>query len=769
MACADTLLARGVPENKLLLLRLGVNMSQFGQLDQARARAALGWSNGFYALHAGTIGMTQDWDSLLDAAESLRAYPDVRFMLAGDGAERPRLEGEVQRRGLTNVTFLGMQPVERLSTMISASDVSLMNFRKLDFFAGTLPTRMYEAMASGRPFLLTADGLARKLAIDEAQAGLYVEPGNAQALAQAILHLRSHPELARQLGARGHAYADATFNRAQTVAHLSAHINALVESNAKRKPAQVSSVAVVRASDRQSGPSGRCTRSRESPTRLRRGLASEVRGAMSKPVDLASPGSVRADAAAEPTSYRTLHWRVGERRKLLVLGDVLATMLAVLAALRIWAFAAHEQFTQQYLLREWHWFVILPALWLLLAAINDYYNLRVTARLQSSLLCLARITLELLVIYVAIFFLSPPHSLPHLFVAYYAGLSLILISLWRSVRVLLSRVVGHRRRAVIVGSGSAVETMWHSMVEEAHAEYDVVGCITSLASWRPANPALKLLGGSTDLLDVVRTQGISEVIVAYGDEAPPELFQQVISCYTRGVVVVPMSDLFEQITGRVPIEHVDERLWALVLPLEGYRISFHLYLLAKRAIDVFFALVGLILFLPFLPLVALLIKIDSRGPLLYRQERVGRGGRIFHVLKFRSMVVNAEQGIGPQWAKSRDPRITRAGAILRKTRLDEVPQLLNILKGDMSFVGPRPERPSFVDMLSKEIPFYRSRLVIKPGLTGWAQVRYRYSNTTEDQLRKLQYDLYYIRHQSILLDLLIIGKTFGTVVSMKGM
>jgi exopolysaccharide biosynthesis polyprenyl glycosylphosphotransferase len=489
---------------------------------------------------------------------------------------------------------------------------------------------------------------------------------------------------------------------------------------------------------------------------------------VAKPADIAASAPSSADASAEIASHRTLHWRVGERRKLLVLGDVVATLLAVLAALRIWAFAAHEHFTEQYLVRQWHWFVILPALWLLLASVNDYYNLRITARLQSSLLCLARITLELLVIYVAIFFLSPPHSLPHLFVAYYAGLSLILISAWRSLRVLLSRVVGHRRRAVIVGAGSAVESMWHTMVEEAHAEYEVVGCISTLATWRPANPALKLLGGSNDLVSAVRTYGVSEVVVAYGDEAPPELFQQVISCYTGGIVVVPMPDLFEQITGRVPIEHVDERLWALVLPLEGYRLTFHLYLVVKRTIDILFALVGLAVFAILLPMLALLIKVDSRGPVFYAQERVGRGGRIFRVLKFRSMVVNAEKGTGPQWAQSRDPRVTRVGSLLRKTRLDEAPQLLNILKGDMSFVGPRPERPAFVDTLSREIPFYRSRLVIKPGLTGWAQVRYRYGNTTEDQLRKLQYDLYYIRHQSILLDLLIIGKTFGTVVSMKG-
>ena len=363
---------------------------------------------------------------------------------------------------------------------------------------------------------------------------------------------------------------------------------------------------------------------------------------MTKPVPMTTTTSGVESIAADPAMFKTLHWRAGERRKLLVLGDVCVTELSVLAALRVWAFVAHDRFNQAYVLREKMWFVILPLLWLILAGINDYYNLRVTASIQSSSLRLARINVELLVAYLAIFFLSPPHALPHLFVVYYAAISLVLISLWRTVRVGLIRVTGFRRRAVIVGAGSAVESMWHTMTEEAHADYEVVGCISSADGWRPADPALKVLGGSNDLMRVVRARSISEIVIAYGDEAPPALFQQVIACYTKGIVLVPMSDLFEQITGRVPIEHVDERLWAHVLPLEGYRLTYHIYLLAKRAMDVCFALIGLLLFLPFLPFLALLIKLDSRGPVFYRQERVGRGGRIFGVIKFRSMVLDAE-------------------------------------------------------------------------------------------------------------------------------
>jgi glycosyltransferase involved in cell wall biosynthesis len=181
---------------------------------------------------------------LIEAADRLRGYPDVHFVLAGDGADRARLESEVQRRGLTNVAFLGMQPLDRLTTLLSAADVSLINLRKNDFFAGSMPTRMYEAMASGRPILLAAGGLTRRLAIEEAQAGLYVEPGNPQALAEAILQLRSDPERARQLGAQGRAYADTTFNRLHTVEQLSAHVGAMIADKGHRSPAEIPSVAL---------------------------------------------------------------------------------------------------------------------------------------------------------------------------------------------------------------------------------------------------------------------------------------------------------------------------------------------------------------------------------------------------------------------------------------------------------------------------------------------------------------------------------------------
>src|SRR5262249_38829586 len=211
-----------------------------------------------------------------------------------------------------------------------------------------------------------------------------------------------------------------------------------------------------------------------------------------------------------------------------------------------------------------------------------------------------------------------------------------------------------------------------------------------------------------------------------------------------------------------------EHLWVLVLPGEPRGLRYFIYNVAKRLMDICFACVGLLLFAPILPFLAVAIKIDSRGSIFYTQDRMGLGGRTFQLIKLRSMVAEAERDTGPRWAQTHDPRVTRVGLFLRRSRLDEIPQLLNVLKGEMSLVGPRPERPVFVDALAEQIPYYRSRLAVKPGLTGWAQVRYRYANTVEDTLRKLQFDLYYVRHQSLTLDLVIMVRTISIMLTFQG-
>jgi exopolysaccharide biosynthesis polyprenyl glycosylphosphotransferase len=225
-----------------------------------------------------------------------------------------------------------------------------------------------------------------------------------------------------------------------------------------------------------------------------------------------------------------------------------------------------------------------------------------------------------------------------------------------------------------------------------------------------------------------------------------------------------MPDLYDKLSRRIPIQHIDPA-WALnVIEKLPSRLS----LSCKRLMDLALAGFGLLVLAPFLPLVALAIRLDSPGPIFYRQIRSGRAGRPFTILKFRTMVTDAEKDGRARWASEDDPRITRVGRFLRKTRVDELPQLHNVLRGEMSIVGPRPERPEFIEQLEQDIPFYRTRLMVKPGLTGWAQIHYRYGSSVEDALIKLQYDFHYLRYWSLWLDLYVIFRTFGVAFRFQG-
>jgi exopolysaccharide biosynthesis polyprenyl glycosylphosphotransferase len=268
------------------------------------------------------------------------------------------------------------------------------------------------------------------------------------------------------------------------------------------------------------------------------------------------------------------------------------------------------------------------------------------------------------------------------------------------------------------------------------------------------------------LRDLALQLQIHEVVVAIDHTVEKDLFHQLAECQAHGIRVSLMPDLYEQLCRKVPIEHIDPA-WVLHV-LQGRRVFSRFQLGLKRLLDLALGFAGLIMLALALPIVALVIRLDSAGPIFYRQVRSGRAGKLFRVVKFRTMDTNAEKDGRARWAAKDDPRITRVGRFLRKSRLDELPQVLNVLNGEMSFVGPRPERPEFIGGLEQEIPFYRIRLMVKPGLTGWAQTQYGYGNTTDDALVKLQYDFYYLRNWSLWLDLYIIVRTFWVVFKLKG-
>jgi sugar transferase (PEP-CTERM system associated) len=341
----------------------------------------------------------------------------------------------------------------------------------------------------------------------------------------------------------------------------------------------------------------------------------------------------------------------------------------------------------------------------------------------------------------------------------------LVLAVWHfSVRMYFG---GSRRRSkiLIMGTGPLARSLAREILR--HREYGLSVCgfvddDPSLVGVSIVNP--KVLGISKEVRRVVENNSVDEVVVELQDRRGRLPVDELLELKMHGVRVQEATSLYERVTGKIAIENLKPS-WMLFG--DGFEVS-RLVLIGQQIISFSVSLVALLMFLPFLPLIALLIKLDSPGPVFFRQERVGRDNKVFTLWKFRSMRKDAEKNTGPVWAKAQDSRVTRVGKYLRRTRLDEFPQLFNVLKGDMSLVGPRPERPKFVDELSNTIPFYDLRHSMKPGVTGWAQINYGYGNSVEDSVEKLQYDLFYIKNASLALDLLVILHTIKTMLVRKG-
>jgi sugar transferase (PEP-CTERM system associated) len=272
-----------------------------------------------------------------------------------------------------------------------------------------------------------------------------------------------------------------------------------------------------------------------------------------------------------------------------------------------------------------------------------------------------------------------------------------------------------------------------------------------------------IIGDYSEILSLCQEGNINRIIVALDERRGNFPTEQLLLCRLKGIRVDDGMTFTEDLEGKLSVENLYPSSIIFSNGFKSSAISKKL----KRYFDVFVSVIGLILSFPLSLITAIGIKIDSKGPILYKQERVGEDGKVFHLLKFRSMCRDAEEN-GPVWAKKKDERVTRVGRVIRKLRVDEIPQMFNVLKGEMSFVGPRPERPFFVEGLKRDIPFYSQRHAVKPGITGWAQIRYSYGASKEDALEKLKYDLYYIKHMSPLFDLMIILETAKIVLLGKG-
>ena len=363
-------------------------------------------------------------------------------------------------------------------------------------------------------------------------------------------------------------------------------------------------------------------------------------------------------------------------------------------------------------------------------------------------------------------------------IVFYLWPSLII---WRSimspaiviafVAIVFSRLIAQksfsldvlRRRVLVIGVGSKAEGIYQLESTGQAFGFTCIG-FYDVQNEAKRVPASWIIDNEEPLLDVVKRVKADEIVVAADDRRGRLQLEALWECRQRGVSVVDYLTFYERETGSVDLDavHLD---WFLFSP--GFSNGW-MHRAMKRGLDICVSLFLLALFLPLILVTALLIRLESRGPVVFRQTRVGSQGRPFTLLKFRSMEAAAEVNGSPKWAAANDPRVTKVGAVIRKLRIDELPQIVNVLKGDMSFVGPRPERPFFVEKLAQEIPFYQERHRVKPGITGWAQVNFHYGASIDDARKKHRYDLYYIRHSSVLLDIMIILQTIRVVLWPEG-
>jgi len=340
----------------------------------------------------------------------------------------------------------------------------------------------------------------------------------------------------------------------------------------------------------------------------------------------------------------------------------------------------------------------------------------------------------------------------------------LLILLGRLSLEWVNRWTTAGERILVVGNGSMSISLVKEICMRSDLPIRLLGVVTE-PEFLESIPDITQLGPLDDLENIIKQQQPQRIVIALRERRKRLPVEMLLRARSAGIRIDEAATFYEKLTGRIPVESIYP---STLIYADGFVKSSAVRLIVTRFASAVAALCGLVLSAPLMIVAALLIRLESPGPLFYRQERVGKDGKPFDILKFRSMRTDAEHNSTPQWASRNDPRITRVGSIMRKLRIDELPQFVNILKGDMSFVGPRPERPYFVQLLEGKIPYYDLRHSVRPGVTGWAQVSYPYGATIEDAKNKLEYDLFYVKNASIAFDLAIIFSTVKTVVLGKG-
>jgi len=482
-----------------------------------------------------------------------------------------------------------------------------------------------------------------------------------------------------------------------------------------------------------------------------------------------------AERSTRPVSLRL---RPSEHPTLLWLGDFIAASLAMGGAILAWRGYSLIQLVVRgiRLMTAIHfistsfnipvWFYFLPLIWV--ALLVDLYDSHAAANKRRTRRGIAIAAFIGLVLYSLVFLaFRDPQDLPRIGVGAFLLLASALTLGWRMLYIRVYTSSGLQRRILVVGAGKAGRTLARVYKTAHPPPFQFVGFIDDDHSKIGKKPeGFPVFGNSEQLLSLIETEQVTDLVIAVMGEMRGSTFQTILDAQERGLDIIPMPTMYEEMTGRVPIHHLESD-WIVRSFVDQARVS-GFYDLGKRALDLLGGLVGTLIFAVLYPFIALAIIIDSGHPILYSQSRLGKGASLFLINKFRTMYQNAEADGRARLASENDPRVTRVGNFLRKTRLDELPQFWNVLRGEMSLVGPRPERPELVAEFQKQIPFYRARLLVKPGLAGWAQINYGYVASVTETAVKLEYDLYYIKHRTMMMDIQIILRTVGTVFRAGG-
>ena len=401
--------------------------------------------------------------------------------------------------------------------------------------------------------------------------------------------------------------------------------------------------------------------------------------------------------------------------------------------------------------------------------VGQLYDVESRRQEMRSFLYVGSLVLAANLIIGMLYYFLPSYRIPRRVMAIQAPLTVALIYGWRRAYTTVSRGLMSARRVLIVGANQTVASLVDDLRAGYAPEFAITGIIDDDAQKEGQGyGGVPVLGGTSRIGELVAREKVDIIVFSPGYQAAANghTVRNVLELKARGVKVYELATFYKRVTGKVPVRYIEDQWLLFSQDFAGIARADTRAL--KRLMDIMVAASALAILAPLMLALAVLVKLTSRGPVLYRQERVGLDKRTYSLLKFRTMRVDAEVAGQPVWASYNDARVTPVGRFMRRLRLDEIPQFINVVRGEMSIIGPRPERPYFVERLEREIPYYGLRFAAKPGLTGWAQVNYRYGASEDDAHTKLQYDLFYIQEMSAFLDLVILLKTFQTVLFRPG-